>query len=320
MKDKKLFGLMEGLQICLADVDKEKATSEIQILKAGMYYHEWYGELDLNREVLAAMVKNFDDKVIPNDLMIDYNHVREEAAGWILKMYLKNDGSELWAKIQWTRPGLQHLDDKTYRYISADIHDDYMNAATMQRYGVTLAGAALTNRPFIKGMSPTVPLNELTGGNAMDLKDLQKQNTALSEQVTALKEAKDKEVKALTDMNEDQKKQITALSDEVKALKASNEKNAKEAQFAVLLSTGKAVPAQKDAFIEGDMIKFAELAGAVNPAAKGSAIDPKLSTAELSADQKQDKLIELSDKYAEENKVSHGVAISEVRKLHPELL
>ena len=308
-----------GILIQLAEVNEDTQESEIQILKTGNYSHLYYGDFEITRVILAQMVSNFEKKAIKNDLMIDYNHECEEAAGWVMKLYTKEEGKELWALVKWTKPGKQHLMDKTYRYISADFNFNHMDNETLEEFGPVLYGAALTNRPFIKGMAPTVNLNELTGGNKMTLDELKKQNQQLTDRVTSLEEKHSKEVKTLSETISSKDEEIKTLKKENEDLQLGQEKAKKESEFAVLLSQGKAVPAQKEAFLAGDLVKFAELAGKTNHKESGSGQSGS-EDVELTEDQKLEKVEKLADeKIAKKLASNMGEAISMVLQENPEL-
>lgn len=80
----------------------------------------------------------------------------------------------------------------------------------------------------------------------------------------------------------------------------------KTSQFVKMLSEGKAVEAQREAFMGGDMMKFAELAQPINPKANGSNGD------QTQFADAQEEVIETAKKLSEEKKISMKDAISEV--------
>lgn len=139
------------------------AVSDVQLLRVGTFYHERYGEVKITPTILSDMVKNWKNNVRKIDLAIDYKHESEDiAAGWMKKVYLSDDGQELWSTVSWTPRGRKVLSDKEFRYLSADFNFDYQDNETLQKYGPTLLGAGLTNRPVIKAMEPAVELTEVT--------------------------------------------------------------------------------------------------------------------------------------------------------------
>jgi hypothetical protein len=73
-----------------------------------------------------------------------------------------------------------------------------------------------------------------------------------------------------------------------------------------MLSDGKAVPAQREAFLEGNLVKFAELAQPLNLKDKGTSEAPSA----ISTDDYDSKVLKLADKLQTENpKMERWIAI-----------
>lgn len=303
-----------GIAIRLAESGGKVDSNKIQIMKAGQYNHMWYGEFVINEALMIGMVSNWNAKTYGIDSMIDYDHECGEAAAWIKSLYMSPDNQELWAEVDWTPPGKQCIDDKTYRYISADFTTNFVNNETGADHGPVLFGAALTNRPFIKGMAPTTELNDLTGGMQMTLQELQAANTKLADQVKAIQSEKDSEVKRLTDESKAKDVQVKTLSDKVVALELDSAKAKKESEFAVLLAEKKVVPAQKDAFISGDMTAFLANAGKLNLKEEGHGKGTDAGGAE-GGESDDDKLLKLAEAKFETKKfATMGDAISAAKR------
>jgi hypothetical protein len=100
------------------------------------------------------------------------------------------------------------------------------------------------------------------------------------------------------------------LSDqaEIEKIKKENETIKKENDFTKLLSEGKAVPAQKEAFMKGDLIEFAKLSAEVklseNGHSKGANDESKKDV--------EDEILEQAKKLSEEKKITMKEAISQV--------
>jgi phage I-like protein len=223
----------------------------------------------------------------------------------------------LWAIVDWTNSGRQVLSDKEFRYLSPEFTLNYRDNETLKEHGPTLLGAGLTNRPVIKGMAAAVELHE---GEKMELKELQDKNVKLSEEVKTLSEkveALEGEKKAFADafsgMSVDQ---LKAMMEELKAkiasLEGDQQKVAEEkalsekiAKFDDMLTAGKVVEAQREAYMSDDVAKFAELAGDVKLSENGNATVPAKSG------DAQDKILEIATKlFAEKNAKDFGSAIS----------
>lgn len=248
-----------------------KIPSEVEVMRTGKFFMNGE-ELNINSDMLRNMIKNFADKVRGIDLAIDYKHESEDiAAGWIKSLILKNGDTELWAEVDWTPRGQKVLADKEFRYLSADFHLNFQSNETNLKYGPTLFGAGLTNRPFIKEMEPVINLSETKGIVTMDEKD--KQIADLKAQLEALQKnssgpgaAPAGDAGAGNEMA-DMKKKLEEVLAENAALKKEKESAAaaqklaeQKGQFDKLLGEGKAVEAQRESFMSGDLIKFSELA------------------------------------------------------------
>lgn len=321
--------------IRLSENDASDPMKRIQILRVGDFHHSRYGNFKITTKMLSEMVKNFTEGVRGITPALDYGHDSEGvAAGWFKKLWLSEDGTELWAEVELTPVAVQKLSDKEYGYVSAEFDPAYeTNETPKKKVGAVLLGAGLTNRPVIKKMQPVIELSE---GGTMDVKELEEKLKATE---TKLAECEDK-LKKMADMAgvddiekimeliasskkapemetelADTKK---ALSEKSDALKLAEEKLAekeKEMQFTVMLSEGKVCLAQKEAFMKGDMVEFAKNAQAMNLSENGHGKTPKDDGVDP-----EEKILELATKMAEEKKIMLSEAIYKVRKENPELV
>ena len=311
--DNKIFP-RPGIEIRLADKDSKAGTQRVQLARTGSYYHAWYGPFELNAAMFLAFVANFKAKTYGIDLMIDYDHDRCEAAAWFKDLYLSEDQTELWAEVSWTPQGQKDVEEKNYRYMSIDFSTNHVDSEQGAEHGPVLYGAALTNRPFIKGMTPTTELNDFHGGK-MNLEELKKENKTLSERLEQLGKDNIAAVKALTDKLDqavaDQKK----LADENAKLLADAAVAKKEGEFSKLLADKKAVPAQKEAYMAGDMTKFAELAGKLNDTPAGHGTAGEGGNTEGSGEESEDdKVLKLAEEKFAKGGRTMGDCISEAKK------
>lgn len=287
--------VMEELysEILLAEKDN-KAPEWIQVLRTGSFSYSFMEErLIIDSNVLREMKNNYDNNIRGCDLMIDFAHNSHlEAAGWIKAIELRENDNQLWCKIDWTPKGKQAVENKEYRYLSADFALGYKDAETDKEYGVVLFGAGLTNRPFVKKMAPTTELMEVSLMEAK-LKELETLNVEL------------------TDANKKLNEQVEKLASELKVaneklaeVQAQKEKDAKETEFNKLLSEGKVVPAQKEAFLKGDMAEFIKNTQKVNLTEQGNSQEGTSETVTETEDQKIEKISAEAKKLAEEKKIS----------------
>lgn len=309
-------------EIILADENPADKIKRVQLLKAGKYKYYDESTLEISTDMLSKMKVNFDNRVKKNDLAIDYYHMAYgEAAGWITGVTLENGGTELWIEVEWTDEAKEKILAKKVKYLSADFDLDYMDNETGEKHGPTLNGGGLTNRPFIKGMqailSEISAIIDKSPEKIDDIKKLLSETQNKGQEIMTFEELKKALVTA--QLSDDQKKEVVRLigvedrgvklSEEVVSLKAQIKakdeeiaENAKKlaevekkSQFSKLLSEGKAVPAQEDAYMKGDMAEFARLSVPMNSKPTGSGADPKtLSDAPKTAEEAEDKIIQLA--------------------------
>lgn len=308
---------------------KRPVPPKVQILRCGEFTDMKNGQFEISAKMLAAIKKNFDDKVRRVDISIDYAHDNgREAAGWITGLNLSEDGQELWADVKWTPTGTRKLSDLEFRYLSAEIANDYTDNETLKKYGPCLLGAGLTNRPVIKEMAPVIELQEGKGSEMKDMAEAEKKIKELSDELEAIQGAKKKladeyaefQKKAGAaagknkgkdgDGGEDEgKKELSEMKTKLADVQAKLILAEQKGTFTKLMAEGKAVPAQEEAFLKGDMVKFAELgAQALNLKAKGHGAAGEAGNPNESA---SSKVLALAEKKVDEKKgIDIGRAIS----------
>lgn len=157
MKD---FLILKG-----GEVDISGAPEIITVLPLGHVVSQ-KGEFDVDAESFEAMKARIAQRGV--DLVVDYEHqtlagTQAPAAGWVKELILE-DG-QIKARVEWTLPAKQYLENKEYRYISPVI-----TVRKADNKATGLHSLALTNTPAIEGMTPIV--NSLTfegGQNNMEL-------------------------------------------------------------------------------------------------------------------------------------------------------
>ncbi len=323
----------------------------VQLVRAGKF-KQWDGVyLEITTEMLRNMKKNFDGNVKKNKLAIDYYHSSYgDAAGWIDGVTLKAGDTEMWVDVSWTETAKTKILSKELRYLSIEFEWDYIDNETEVSHGVTLCGGGLTNRPFVKGMKEILSeFSAMIDKSPEKIDDIRKilfseMKPKTEENTMNFEELK----KALVSvaLSDDQKKEVSRLvgsdaeaaklSAEIESLKAASvDKDArivtlsaeisahkKEAEFSVMLSEGKAVPAQKEAFMAGDVAAFAKAAVAVNLSAKGTGggvANTQGGDAPKTPAEAQEKLLKLSTERAKADGISlmdaSEIVLSENRDL-----
>lgn len=319
--DKEINFRLPAIEIKLSE--DNKPPEWVQILKVGSFEHPDYGTITITKDVLLKLKENFDNKIRGIDLAFDYKHESDDiASGWFKEVELRDNDTTFWVRTEWTPAGEQKLSDKEFRYTSADFTLDYTSNENKKKYGPTLFGAALTNRPFIKNMVPVVQLNEKekpNGGLCMDDKDkkieeLTSQLKAAMDKLAALQQGDtDATMKELKDKNAEMEKALGEYKEKDLKAQADQKLAEKKGKFDIMLKEGKTVEAQREAFMKDDMMKFTELAQPMKlkEAGHGGAGDGGGTAGETAADKIQ-KLAEA--KMKDDKKLTLSEAISSVMK------
>jgi hypothetical protein len=160
--------------------DGDAPSSWIQAMTVGKYDHPIFGEIDFTPERIKRFADNVNTRVRGIDPDIDYDHkaTTSEAAGWIKKAEVRNNG--LWVFVEWTKDAASKIRNKAYKYFSPEFVDEWKHPSSGQTFKDVLFGGGITNRPFLKDILP-LNLSELfseehgkqnQGGNEMDRKKL----------------------------------------------------------------------------------------------------------------------------------------------------
>jgi phage I-like protein len=327
---------IKPIKIELSESADKVEMGRIQILRDGEFEHSWYGTMKFDSGVFANMIKNFNDNVRGIEIAVNYSHDSGgEAAGWIKSLEYVDGG--LFADVEWTDDAKEKIVKKKFKYISAEFDTEYKDPESGKKFGSTLLGAALTNIPFVKNMNKV-------------LSDIEGMPPEAQNEIKEFFEKQKKEHKkmdfnelleALKTLSEDQKAQVTTalgvklsentqgdvkLAEENKTLKMQLEQKEKEIEFSEMLSNGKVVPAQKESFLSGDMKTFAENAVKINLDEKGTGgsqnDDDKSgkSEDEMTAEQAEDKILELAEAEVEKKKINLSEAIAQIRLENPDLV
>lgn len=314
----------------------EPRVRKMQILRVGTFTDPRYGKFDITSKMLDEMVKNFSEGVRGVRPALDYKHDSDDkAAGWFKKLYVK--GEELWAEIEMTPAGEKVLSDKEFGYTSADFDTNYQDNETLKKFGCVLLGAGLTNRPAIKRMESVIQLSEKTAeknkGAGMNeeekkmLADAQEKAgqykkleedmqcadpAAIMQMILDLKKkVADLEAGNSGAMEKEQAAQV-ALTESKKELSELKEKlgiSEKTTEFTKLLSEGKAVEAQREAFVKGDMADFVAKAQPIKLSEQGHNGNPAPKPA---VGTEEEQVLKLAEKLVTEEKISMKEAISKV--------
>lgn len=156
---------LPAIRLATKDDAAAAVSSWIQVAVAGDYDDSRYGKFSITPEMLAAMVLNFTSgkfPVPPTEICVDYDHLTTKAsqvpgdgkaAGWFKALETRDDGTTLWARVEWTDAGAEAISSKEYRFFSPYFTTHYENQQG-EDIGPALINGAITNRPFLQGMQP----------------------------------------------------------------------------------------------------------------------------------------------------------------------
>jgi phage I-like protein len=323
-------------QIEGGDATLDSGYEEVQLLRSLKSKHEYYGEVNVTPEMLLQMKANFDNKVRKLDLAIDYYHESwGHAAGWIQNVELREDNTELWLKVDWTKNGKQKIMEKEIKYISAEFDTDYTDEETGEKFGAVLLGAGLTNRPFVKEMKALfderfkdTKYKQNEKGVRMEFEKLlealaglsDEQKAQVLEKLNAMpKESVDEQLATKQEEVKEKEKELSEVKVKLAELETFKLNSEKEKEFIVLLSEGKAVEAQRAAYLAGDMKNFVANAQVLNLSEKGTGKGAEETKKPLTHDEAYNKVRELAEVMSKENKIDFSEAVSKVLRQNVEL-
>jgi phage I-like protein len=316
--------------------------TRVQVSRIGdKMKHKLYGEITITTDDHKKMVENFNKNArgLSEDgkpiLQFDYKHEDGEiAAGWIHSLILSDDGEKLYADTRFTPSATKKIQDGEFKFSSPTIVRDFVNTKTNEKFEIVLKGVALTNIPFLHDMEAITALDEdgkkkaMEYLNKLELQDMgtmegilraisdlsPEEQTEIALKISSKLKTKVGVEKMTTDEKHEKMTQPTEneikLTEENEKLKKEVELSEREKDFTILLTEGKVVPAQKEAYMSGDMKKFAEQAEHVNLDERGSGTTPDDKINDGNA--AENKLIELAETYAKERGVTFEFAMSEV--------
>ncbi len=134
-------------------LDGAAPTSWVTLTRTGTFRDPRYGEFEITRQMLSAMVENFRKGAYGQEVFVDIDHKPSAgAAGKIVELTV--DGGKLRARVEWTPYGVDAIRNKGYLYLSAEFTENWQDNETGAKHGPVLLGAALTIRPTIKRLDP----------------------------------------------------------------------------------------------------------------------------------------------------------------------
>ena len=152
------LGLSEG----------ETSLSGLQLMPLGKWNHP-NGKIEVTYDRAKSFSDGFQRRVAGQRLPLLWIHSDKgnvsnplygKAAGWITGMHA-DQSKGLLIDIEFTKQGAESVRNKEYAYLSAEYFDKVQLPHHSTPHKDVMIGAALVNRPHLKGMTPI--LNEETG-------------------------------------------------------------------------------------------------------------------------------------------------------------
>ena len=224
----------------VALTDNEETRFIYNLLPVGKFFDKRYGELEISEAKIKQMAENFG-KYPSYEVPVKIGHSDgAKSPGKVIAATAKPEGLEITMLVD--TETAEAINNKQYRYMSAEFDDDYYDKTTGQKAGAVLLGAALVNQPGHPYVAPLklvddIPIEE--GRNNEDMTELEELQLKYSDLKVQLQNAQDDAeatAKKLSDLEASNK----ALMEERE--RAENARNEAEVKAFCDKWTGKGIP------------------------------------------------------------------------------
>ena len=204
-----------GIPVALSDSDGRFIYN---LLPVGEFYDKRYGRISITQDKIKQMSENFG-KCPAYDVPVKLGHEQgAKSPGKVIDIQAKPEGLEITMLVD--ADTAKAINDKQYRYMSAEFDEDYHDKKTGEKVGAVLLGAALVNQPANPYVAPLVladdvnpeqknERNDYSMNEVEDLKlqlsDEKAQRSNLNEELKKLQENLDKANKKLAELEEQNK-------------------------------------------------------------------------------------------------------------------
>lgn len=135
-------------------------SEPFEVLRAGSYVRSGR-EVEITEADLDRAVTNFVDGRMGPEIPLDFDHSfaagqGSKAAGWVTE--LARHGRSLFARVKWTPRAAEMIEAREYRFFSPEFSRTWRDEHGAE-HGFAMVAGALTNRPFLRNMTP-VALSE----------------------------------------------------------------------------------------------------------------------------------------------------------------
>lgn len=149
------------------------ASEPFEVIRAGKFTRGGR-EIEITEPDLDRMLDNFKRwQSMGAEVPVDYDHSFFEkgdskAAGWYTELVRK--GRSLFARVKWTKDAVEKIASGEYKFFSPEWTHNWINEEG-ESEGPTMLAGGLTNRPFLRGMTPVALSQEVAAEAWSDLGD-----------------------------------------------------------------------------------------------------------------------------------------------------
>ena len=213
-----------GSPVALSDEDTRFIYN---LLPVGEFYDKRYGRVSITPEKVQQMAENFGKRPA-YEVPVKLGHSDgAKSPGKVIGVEAKDNGLEITMSVD--SETAKAINDKQYRYMSAEFDEDYHDKKTGERVGAVLLGAALVNQPAHPYVAPLVLADDIEGNDnsmseledlRLQLSDMKAQKAQAEAELKAEREKHSKEAeesaKKLADIEAENKK-LLAERDKMEA-------------------------------------------------------------------------------------------------------
>jgi len=142
----------------------------VQLYPYDTWSHPLWSDTTIDPAAAQKLVKNFDDRVMGRDLIVEYDHGMDKskggkAAGKVLKYAAAQKGENLdeyttapsdgvWGLVEFNDIAKVEIDNGEWNWMSNSHYDTWTHPQTKQTYEFVPENPSLTNRPYVRDMMP----------------------------------------------------------------------------------------------------------------------------------------------------------------------
>ena len=199
-----------GFPVALSDEDTRFIYN---LLPVGEFYDKRYGRVSITPEKVQQMAENFGKRPA-YEVPVKLGHSDgAKSPGKVIGVEAKDNGLEITISVD--SETAKAINDKQYRYMSAEFDEDYHDKKTGERVGAVLLGAALVNQPAHPYVAPLVLADDIEG-NDNDMTELEDLRLQLSD-MKAQKAQAEADLKAEREKNSKEAEEFTKKLADIEA-------------------------------------------------------------------------------------------------------